>query len=95
MHLVESLKILKDWCFLYFSRAQKLDGAFFEAFATVDQKQKGFLKQAKQDSKKQAKTLIEKQEADANSVFYSLFSKDSFTRSQVNKYFFATDLLNY
>lgn len=68
---------------MFFLRAQALDGAFFEAFAEVDQKQKGFLKQAKRDSKKQAENLIEKQEADANSVFYPLFSKDRFIHSQV------------
>eukprot|EP00795_Rhopilema_esculentum_P009202 gene9202-16876_t len=64
------------------ARAQALDGAFFEAFSSVDQKQKGLIKKAKKESKKQAETLIEKQEADTNSVFYPLFSKDSFTLNQ-------------
>jgi len=63
-------------------RAQTLDGAFFEAFATVDKKQRGFLKQAKADSKRQAETLVEKQEADASSVLHPYFSKDKFTHDQ-------------
>ena len=70
--------------FLYFHcRAKTLDGGFFETFATVYQKQRGFLKQAKADSKRQAVTLIEKQESDASSVFYPLFTKDEFTHDQV------------
>ena len=73
-------------------RAQALDGAFFEAFSSVDQKQKGLIKKAKKESKKQAETLIEKQEADTNSVFYPLFSKDSFTHNQVYHFYYLIQL---
>ena len=64
-------------------RARALDGAFFETFANVYEKQKVLIKRAKKESKRQAETLIEKQEADANSVFYALFPSESFSHSQV------------
>lgn len=67
----------------FLHRARALDGAFFETFANVYEKQKGLIKRAKKESKRQAETLIEKQEADANSVFYALFPSESFTHNQV------------
>ncbi len=60
-----------------------MDGAFFEAFATVDEKQKGSIKKAKQETKRQIETLVGKDQADGYSTFYKLFSKDVFTASQV------------
>eukprot|EP00794_Sanderia_malayensis_P009157 gene9157-10130_t len=61
-------------------RARFLDGAFFEAFATVDEKQNGSIRKAKQETKKQM--LDDKDMTDGNATFYKLFSKDSFTQDQ-------------
>ncbi len=66
-----------------------MDGAFFEAFATVDEKQKGSIKKAKQETKRQIETLAGKDLTDGYAGFYKLFPRDSFTPAQVSLLFYS------